>query len=171
MKSFRDSRETATMRGDVNKTSPLIEAVGTIDELDAFVGFAHSTCKDDAVREELKRIQRTIRSLLGELAGAPIAITAGNVRKLESLIEKTEESLPPLRNFILTWKSPEASSLNVCRVIARRAERRLLEMEKSEPINKEAFRYFNRLSDVFFALARLCERKAGFDEETWNGKD
>lgn len=176
MKSFRDSHETATMKGMEKKTSLRIEAVGAVDELDAFAGAAHACCTDKSIKEELKDIQRDLRSILSELAGAPVEITAGNVKKLDAIIEKTEKSLPPLRNFILTWNSREATTLNVCRTVARRAERRLLAfaeagMPKDLPINNESFRYLNRLSDVFFALARLAEKNAGFGEEKWSEKD
>ncbi|MBI4014639.1 MAG: cob(I)yrinic acid a,c-diamide adenosyltransferase [Candidatus Aenigmarchaeota archaeon] len=170
MKVFRDSHKTLTVKGMKEKTSLRVEALGTVDELDAFVGAARACCTDGNIRKELKGVQQDLRSLLAELAGAARVITANDVSKLDTLIEKTEKPLPPLRNFILTWNSPEASSLNVCRAVARRAERRLLALKKKEPVNEQAFRYLNRLSDVFFAMARLADKNAGFAGEKWNGR-
>lgn len=171
MKAFKDSPETNLAGGKTSKTSARVEAYGTIDELQSFAGLARSRAKDEEIKHILKEIQEDLFTIGAELADTQyklkVKISAENVKKLEYIIEKSEKELEPLTHFILAGGAPEAALLDACRTVARRAERNILRLMEKEQINGEVFRYINRLSDVFFALSRLANKRAGEKEEKW----
>ncbi len=171
MKAFRDSAETNIVGGKALKTSERVEAYGTVDELQSAAGLARSSSKDKEIHDILKGIQEDLFTIGAELADPEgrmkVAIAAGDVKKLEGIIAKAEKELEPLAHFILTSGTQEAALLDVCRTVARRAERNILRLREKEEISNEVFRYINRLSDVFFALSRLANKRAGEKEEQW----
>jgi cob(I)alamin adenosyltransferase len=161
MKNYRDSSETALWDGSAKKTSARIEAIGTVDELNSFVALARSRVKDVQIEKTLHYIQRELFILQSDLANPKanedIRITEQHVEKLEELIERFEAELAPMNKFKIPGGTPENALLHVCRTITRRAERNI--------------RYINRLSDVFFALARLSHKRQGVEEEDWLGRE
>ena len=125
----------------------------------------------------LKQIQKELFELGADLATPPESkaqgvkrITAEHTKGLESTIARFEEELEPLHKFILPGGAPGAALLHICRAVCRRAERRVVELSKSEPINKECIVYLNRLSSLFFELARVINVRANVSEEEWNAK-
>lgn len=165
-----DSGETHL--GDMSrvpKDHPRIEAYGVVDELNAFVGLMLTTCEvPDARRALLERIQNDLFDLGADLALPPsddgrtrLRIVPAYIEWLESVCDEVNADLPPLRSFVIPGGSPFAAHLHVCRTVCRRAERFAFRIDDANP---EALRYLNRLSDLFFILAREAN---GPDEPLW----
>jgi cob(I)alamin adenosyltransferase len=143
----------------VPKTHPRIEAYGDVDELGAHIGVAITTAgMPPRTVEWLKRIQNDLFDL-----GADLAVPEGGDRErlrvvpsqvdwLENACDEVNETLEPLRSFVLSGGNPAAAWLHVCRTICRRAERRVVAL--GEEASPEAIRYLNRLSDLLFILSR-----------------
>ncbi|SFR61679.1 cob(I)yrinic acid a,c-diamide adenosyltransferase [Halogeometricum limi] len=154
----------------VSKTSPRIEAYGTVDEVNALVGRVRPTGYDD-VDEKLERVQNHLHVLQADFANpdpnedAPV-VTADHVSELESFIDEAEEELEPLRSFILPGGGDAGARLHHARTVSRRAERRAVAFARDEPANEEAIRYLNRLSDALFVFARLVNQRDGVPEES-----
>ncbi len=164
-----DEGKTALFGGRrVGKDSVRIEAYGTVDELNAFLGYACSCAESDEIRSYLTEIQHEL-FLLGSDLATPIdsknvnvsRITADNVQRLETLIDTLEEQLQPIRYFILPGGTETASRLHVCRTISRRTERRIVHLATTEEINELDIKYINRLSDLLFVLARYANHIDG----------
>jgi len=154
----------------LRKDSTLIEAMGTIDELNSFVGLAESHLVHVAdVREALTVVQHDLFDLGGALAvpGVPM-LTDAHVARVERFITAWNDSLPPLKEFILPGGSPAIGALHVARAVCRRAERRLLTALAEVPVPDQAGTvYLNRLSDLLFIAARTVARAEGQPERAW----
>ncbi len=146
----------------VSKNAPRVEAIGAIDEANAAIGTArlHAEPETDAL---LSEIQNDLFDLGADLCvpeTAPdrgagrLRIAAGQVDRLERRIDDANGHLTPLESFILPGGSPLAAHLHLARTVVRRAERALIDLIRSDPVNPEAVRYVNRLSDLLFVLAR-----------------
>jgi cob(I)alamin adenosyltransferase len=151
------------------KDSARIEAVGTIDELNSWMGLLIAECQDtEALREPLTEIQHRLFDLGGELAVPGFTlITEVMVTDLEILCDALNQSLPPLKEFILPGGSRTAGMAHMARAVARRAERTLVTLHASEPLNPALRHYINRLSDVLFVVARTLARRDGGNEVFW----
>jgi len=154
----------------LRKDSALIEAMGTIDELNSFIGLAESHLVDVGdVREVLTVVQHDLFDLGGALAvpGVPM-LTDGHVMRLDGIIAGWNDTLPPLKEFILPGGSPAIAALHVARTVCRRAERRLLTamLDASTP-GQAGTVYLNRLSDLLFIAARTVARAEGQPERSW----
>lgn len=167
-----DKGETSLVGGAVSKNDPRVEAYGTIDELSSFIGMAQSVSTQEKVNVILDRVQNDLFSIGAELAtvtakGSESRIKADDVLWLEKSSDDVESHLTPIRKFVLPGGSNVSSALHVARTVARRAERRLVSLSKSEYVNPEILRYVNRLSDLLFIMARYCNEKLGVKERTW----
>jgi len=154
----------------VSKTSPRIEAYGTVDEANALIGTARPTGYDD-VDDTLGRIQNQLHIVQADFANPDPdeedpAITAEHVETLEDAIDDAETELDPLTSFVLPGGSEAGATLHHARAVTRRAERRAVELAADQPVNGEAIRYLNRLSDGLFVLARLVNARDGVPEES-----
>jgi len=172
-----DKGDTALGNGTrVAKHDPRVEAYGTSDELNCFVGVArlHASDETDAA---LSRIQNDLFDLGADLCRPemdkdadaeypPLRLASAQVDRLEAEIDVMNASLEPLRSFILPGGTPLAAQLHVCRTVARRAERLATELAVTQDINEAAVRYLNRLSDWFFVAARMAN-DAGKDDVLW----
>ncbi|MEP3442117.1 MAG: cob(I)yrinic acid a,c-diamide adenosyltransferase [Sulfitobacter sp.] len=172
-----DKGDTALGNGArVAKHDPRVEAYGTSDELNCFVGTArlHASDETDAA---LSRIQNDLFDLGADLCRPdmenddkaeypPLRMMPNQVDRLEAEIDAMNANLEPLRSFILPGGTPLAAQLHVCRTVARRAERLATELATTQPINEAAVRYLNRLSDWFFVAARMANN-AGKDDVLW----
>ena len=169
-----DSGETALGNGArVAKFSLRVEAYGTVDELNSFVGVSrlHSEGKMD---EALTSIQNDLFDLGADLATPiekkpkfkPLRITSNQVVNLEKIIDQFNKKLSPLNSFILPGGSESASFLHNARTVARRAETQMVTLSKKEKINDQASKYINRLSDLLFVLSRV-ENKNGKNDILW----
>jgi cob(I)alamin adenosyltransferase len=169
-----DAGNTAVIGARVAKDDPRIEAIGTIDELNAFVGQAAAMIGgEDEMFADLQRDLTVIQHELFDCGSdlAMVRLDAGKLRmsadivaRLESWIDRYHEAAPPLSRFILPGGSPLAAALHVCRTVCRRAERRIVTLAGQQEIHREVQRYVNRLSDFFFAAARAVNARLGLDD-------
>lgn len=161
--------------GRVSKASTRVEAYGTVDELNASLGVAIAIDREGLVSAELSRVQHLLFRLGAMLASTPEAaakltrVVAADAASLEAWIDRLELDLAPLRRFILPGGSPLAAQLHLARTVCRRAERRVVSLASVEPVDAEAIRFLNRLSDLLFVLARWCNARAGTPETEWGG--
>jgi cob(I)alamin adenosyltransferase len=146
----------------VDKDSARVHAMGEVDELNSQVGAVLLHDLDGATRECLVDVQHALFDIGGELAipGAEV-VDDGYVEALEGHLDRLNEPLPPLKEFILPGGGPGAVACHVARAVCRRAERRLLELARDETVNEASRRYLNRLSDLLFVLARVQARVEG----------
>ena len=154
------------------KDSARIEAVGTIDELNSWVGLLLAELpEDEPLIEPLTEIQHRLFDLGGELAVPGFQLIQSQmVSDLEVLCDQLNEELPPLKEFILPGGSTSAGLCHMARAVARRAERVIVTLSKDESIGDDLKRYINRLSDVLFVMARQLARRGGGQEVFWKSK-
>jgi len=179
-----DRGETGLAGGQrVPKDSLRIEAYGTVDELNAFIGSARESARDAIVvgctglrrlEEILLRVQHELFNLGSILATLPedvhpkqARITDAEIARLETEMDQMNEPLPPLRSFVLPGGSRLNTDLHVCRSVCRRAERIAVALARQESIPEEAVRYLNRLSDALFVWSRWASYAAGVKETLW----
>jgi cob(I)alamin adenosyltransferase len=152
----------------VGKDSLRVHAMGDVDELNSHIGLLMCEELPLALREELISIQHDLFDLGGELCiPGYTLITDTHVARLDTLLEKYNADLPPLKDFILPAGSRAASLAHVCRTICRRAERAIVTLGNSEKINDNPRQYMNRLSDLLFVLSRVLNRFAGGSDVLW----
>ena len=156
----------------ITKDSPRIEAVGTIDELNSWIGLLLAELPaDEPLIEPLTEIQHRLFDLGGELAVPGFQLIQSQmVSDLEILCDQLNEELPPLKEFILPGGSTSAGLCHMARAVARRAERVIVTLSKDESIGDDLKRYINRLSDVLFVMARQLARRDGGQEVFWKSK-
>jgi cob(I)alamin adenosyltransferase len=154
------------------KDSIRIEAVGTIDELNSWIGLLIADLPvDEVLTESLTEIQHRLFDLGGELAVPGFQlITKEMVSDLEALCDELNGALPPLKEFILPGGSKAAGLCHMARAVARRAERAIVTLAKKEAVADDLRRYINRLSDVLFVMARQLARRDGGQEVFWKSK-
>ena len=155
----------------VTKDSPRIEACGSLDELNAGIGVARSQIVPDSVDGVLRRVQEILFVIGAELAhpeasgrGDPV-LGDDEIRNLENEIDKFEESLKPIRQFILPGGSRAGAQLHLVRALVRRTERKCVALSRNEELNSRILGYLNRLSDLCFVLARYVNQQESAPEE------
>jgi cob(I)alamin adenosyltransferase len=169
-----DRGETALAGGQrVAKDSLRIEAYGTVDELNAFIGVARAGAPDE-LATILLRVQHELFNLGSILATLPedvhpkqARVTDAEIARLEAEMDAMNEGLPPLRSFVLPGGSRLNAELHVCRTVCRRAERVCVALARVESVPEEAVRYLNRLSDALFVWSRWASRVEGVAETLW----
>jgi cob(I)alamin adenosyltransferase len=151
----------------ISKSSELPEALGALDELNAFLGFAKTRSADERIRKNVREIQETLFIIQASVAGADKRIGKDAVSWVEALVNDIEEEIPPLKGFSVSGGTELSALLDVARTLARRAERRLIAVEEAGvcELSPETKAYMNRLSSLLFALARLANHLAGVAEE------
>ena len=170
---FGDKGKTSLYGGKtVSKGSLRIDAYGSIDELNSWLGIVLNELKNSKIKKELLIIQSDLFEI-----GASLASTMENkknkgyfekrVKEFEEQIDSFTKKLPELSNFILPGGVKSGSSLHVARTVCRRAERRVAELSEKEELNKEILVYINRLSDLLFTLARYINYKENRKEIVW----
>lgn len=159
----------------VAKTDLRVEAYGTVDEANSALGLARATTASESIAEWLEEVQTDLFALGAELASTPGKVASlgtpridqKRVERLEQLMDLVDARLEPLKNFILPGGSLAASALHHARTVARRAERRVLELHGSHPVNADIRLYLNRLSDLLFLLARYENSVSGTPDIAW----
>jgi cob(I)alamin adenosyltransferase len=152
----------------VPKDSPLIEAIGAVDELNAALGMLAAEALPDEVRSCIVDVQHDLFDLGGELSRPGHTIlTDDYVARLERALDGFNRSLPPLKDFILPGGSRPAALAHVGRTVCRRAERRIVSLARKKSASPLAVRYLNRLSDLLFVLARVLNQTAGRGDVLW----
>jgi cob(I)alamin adenosyltransferase len=153
----------------VPKDGVRVEAYGTVDELNSTIGvvLAVPGIPPD-VAAVLAVVQHELFDLGGELCIPGHVLTSdAHVARLERELDRFNELLPPLKDFILPGGGPAAAACHVARTVCRRAERRVWTLVASEPVPPAAPRYLNRLSDLLFVLARVLARHERGEEVLW----
>ena len=149
----------------VSKSSERIRAYGTVDELNSLVGVCRSHA--DEKEEELEEIQNELHILQAELANRDpdTRLTENNIERLEDRCDYFQEECPPLRSFVLAGGCKSAAQLHNARSVARRAERKIVRLDQDEELREEVLAYINRLSDLFFLMARHENHLEGVEEK------
>ena len=175
---FGDSGETALYGGTrLGKDEPRIEAIGTVDELNAYIGYAQTLVADVDLSELMARVQNHLFDVGADLAtpathtkASEFRIPADFTTEMESAIDTLSAELPPLTNFILPGGCPAGAILHVARVVCRRSERCVVRLAREAEVNPEILRSLNRLSDLLFILARAVNCRAQTPEPIWESQ-
>ncbi len=170
-----DLGNTSLIDGEiVDKHNLYVDAYGTIDELNSFLGLLKDYIKDDKIKYILNNIQLKLFSIGSILASGKnqnfsekVKIEKKDVRFIELEIDRLNEYLPDLKNFIVPGGHKTSSYSHVCRSICRRAERKISELNKKSALDSNILAYINRLSDFFFVLSRFLKYTDNVDENYW----
>ncbi len=170
-----DRGETALFGGRrVPKSDLRVDAYGTVDELNSFLGLLRDSVGNQHTREILAHTQHRLFTLGAHLASDPAKhpptpdLLPADVQLLEDEMDSMDEALAPLKHFILPGGHPTVSICHICRTVCRRAERLTVALAQSgEPVEDIALQYLNRLSDYFFILARFLAKDLGVEEVIW----
>ncbi len=154
----------------VSKDSPLIEASGSLDELNALIGVVRTYALPGDMDLAFQKIQNDLFTIGAQIStpeesGVTVqGIGDEEIGNLEREIDDLENRLPPLKQFILPGGSKEAAAVHLARTVARRAERRCVALSRSAKIDLRVLRYLNRLSDFLFLLARYANQFQGMQD-------
>jgi cob(I)alamin adenosyltransferase len=168
----RTGDDGSTGLGDgsrVPKDSARVGAYGTVDELNSTIGMVLA-CDGvgEDIRETLTQVQHELFDLGGELCIPGMAmIEDADIDRLEQVLDRFNDPLPPLKDFILPGGGMAASCCHLARTVCRRAEREVIALGRVEAIRPQAQRYLNRLSDLLFVLCRVLARGSGHGEVLW----
>ena len=171
-----DTGETSLFdKSRVSKADPRVDAYGEVDELNASLGAARAARLDADLTAVLEQIQCELFAVGARLADPSsriaarvekAAVTSVEVEQLESMIDRLEAQLPPLRRFILPGGSSAGALLHLARTVCRRAERRVVGLGAGA-VDPVIVTYLNRLSDLLFVMARVANYRAGTAEVEW----
>ena len=157
----------------IEKDNLQFDALGALDELNSNIGVARSVCDDEEIGNFLKGVQQNLLIILGNIGTEEGYEEDERIKKLKQdevdalldSIKKHEASLPILTSFILPSGTQLSAYLHICRVFTRRAERRCVALRQQKKFDDTILQYLNRLSDVFFALARYVNHAHNIPEE------
>jgi len=154
----------------IAKDAPRVEAFGTVDEANSAIG---AILAAPSFPEQFHRCLITVQHDLFELGGELCipgheAIEQSFVDRLEADLDAFNADLPPLKDFILPGGGPATAACHVARTIVRRAERRVITLQRTEDVRAEVLRYLNRLSDLLFVIARQVVRAENGTEVLWD---
>ena len=158
----------------VNKHNLSVDAYGTVDELNSFLGLLKDYIKDETIKDILNNIQPKLFSIGSILASGKnqnmlekVKIEKKDVKYIEFHIDSMNNELPELKNFIIPGGHKISSYSHVCRSICRRAERRISELNNEQSVDPNILSYINRLSDFFFVLSRYLMYSDKIEETRW----
>ena len=170
-----DKGSTSLVGGTrVSKADLRLEAYGTVDELNAYIGLLGDQPVNEVRKELLKEIQDRLFTIGSHLASEPDGVTKrlpdlldSDLVLLENKMDEMNEALPPLRAFILPGGHASVSFGHVARTVCRRAERAVILLHEREEVDEIIIRYLNRLSDFLFMLCRKMAQELAVEEVTW----
>jgi len=166
-----DKGETGLGDGSrISKDEPRIECIGALDELNSFIGFVKVAISDAGIITFLEKIQNDLFNIGGSLSipGTEIkTVDDEYIAALEKQVDTWNNELPPLKEFVLPGGNEASARLHLARTSTRNTERKLVTLHKNEPLPDTWLQYINRLSDVFFVLARKLQYDSGVDEKQW----
>ena len=155
----------------ISKDSLRVQAMGEIDELNSHIGLLMCEPMPEDVRSLLVEIQHQLFNLGGELSIPGFELLkADAVLALDEALARYNDQLPRLQEFILPAGSRAAAQAHVCRTVARRAERQVVALGRSDTLRDTPRQYLNRLSDLMFVLARVLNRMNGGDDVYWKSE-
>ena len=166
-----DAGETSLFGGArIAKNDLRIEAYGTVDELNSFLGLARASWPSSPIDSQLRNVQSDLFDIGAHLAAPDsdrfAGVSPSRIDALEHDIDRMEAELTPLKSFILPGGSPAASQLHVARTVCRRAERLIVALgDKSTTLP-----YLNRLADFLFVTARYANLRHGVPDTPWSGR-
>lgn len=170
-----DKGQTSLIGGTrVAKHHIRIEAYGTVDELNSWMGVIRDSVSDDAVKKLVIDIQDKLFTIGSHLASDPEKsrmklpeITDAHVTVMETAIDEIDKAVPPMKNFVLPGGHLSVSHCHVARCVCRRAERCIIHLSETAPVEEVIIRYINRLSDYLFMLSRKLTHDLGAEEIPW----
>ncbi|MEO6138447.1 MAG: cob(I)yrinic acid a,c-diamide adenosyltransferase [Luteimonas sp.] len=152
----------------VAKDSARVAAYGTVDEANSSIGMVLASPLPDDIAQLLVTLQHQLFDLGGELCiPGHAAVFDADIDALEVALDRYNEPLPPLKDFILPGGGEAAARCHVARTVVRRAERETVTLARHDVVRPEAIRYLNRLSDLLFVLSRVLARASGHGEVLW----
>ncbi len=155
----------------IDKDSKRLEAIGCVDELNSIIGIVLAHDTPAGIGAYLNAIQHDLFDLGGELAIPDATImTTQHTQTLEQWLDKLNQDLPYLKEFILPAGGKATSSCHLARSVCRRAERRCVSLDRDEKLNPAILTYLNRLSDLLFVIARTLSRAESGKEVYWDRK-
>jgi cob(I)alamin adenosyltransferase len=163
----------------VPKSHHRIEAYGTVDELNSYIGLCRDLLEDNATRDLLQEIQDRLFTIGSSLACDPVKepkmripdLKETDVQLLEKEIDRMNEVIPAMKSFILPGGHPTVSHLHIARCICRRAERCCVRLElESLEVDSVILKYLNRLSDYLFILSRYAGHQMNIQEIPWKAR-
>lgn len=178
-----DTGQTSLFGGQrVLKSHERVEAYGTIDELNAFIGLVRDGTDDESVKAFLLTVQHDLFVIGAHVATPPEKktlksgksrlsireIEEKDIQKMEDEIDKMNDLLAPMTHFILPGGHLSVSYCHVARTVCRRTERLCVQLNENSPVNQLFIQYLNRLSDYLFVLARKLAKEFNVDEVKWN---
>ena len=156
----------------IAKSHPRILAYGTVDEANAALGIVLTNSLDEDVTELLTKIQNDLFVVGADLSNPNLndvknRVSLDLIEALEQHIDKFESELPPLTNFILPGGDAAAAQLHYVRTVVRRAETQTVQLSEKDEINSNCIKYLNRLSDLFFVMGRLINKRKNREDIPW----
>ncbi|MEM8526766.1 MAG: cob(I)yrinic acid a,c-diamide adenosyltransferase [Bacteroidota bacterium] len=172
-----DKGETSLFGGKrLPKNHIRIEAYGTVDELNSYIGLLRDVIELEEVRALLKDIQDRLFTIGANLASDPDKemqvpdVKASDIEVLEHSMDKMEATLVPLKHFVLPGGHTSVSFCHIARCVCRRAERITIALQQESPVEAVIVKYLNRLSDYLFMLARFQAKNVGVEEIKWEAR-
>jgi len=156
----------------IAKSHPRIISYGIVDEVNAALGIVLINSMDDDITKILTEIQNDLFLVGADLSNPNLSdvknrVSLNMIQRLEQHIDKFELELPPLTNFILPGGDVAAAQLHYVRTVVRRAETQVVQLSENEEINSNCIKYLNRLSDLFFVMGRLINKRKNIDDILW----
>lgn len=151
----------------ISKSSELPEALGSLDEMNAFLGFVKMRCEEPRIRDMVRETQEMLFIVQAQVAGADKKLPEGLAERTGEAVNAIEKEIPPITAFSIAGGTELSALLDVSRTLARRTERRIIAVVEAglREVPPETKAYLNRLSSLLFALARLANHLAGVPEE------
>lgn len=171
-----DKGDTSLIGGTrVKKDNIRIEAYGTVDELNSWIGILRLDSKEEQIRETLEKVQNHLFNIGALLAEDPEKskmtlkqISPAQIEMMELLIDRLDALLPPLKQFILPGGSMRSSHAHISRTVCRRTERLVVSLAQTTIVDDLIIQYLNRLSDMLFVLSRYWEQEDGITSLPWD---
>jgi cob(I)alamin adenosyltransferase len=155
----------------VNKDSLRVDAMGDADELNSVIGIMITEGVPETLQAPLTQIQHDLFNLGGEICmPGYVILKQERINDLENLIDTLNENLTPLKEFILPGGTKAAAYCHLARTVCRRAERKLIQLHRTESVTAISLQYLNRLSDLLFVMCRIINQSAGVNDVLWNNE-
>ncbi|CAG0954429.1 cob(I)alamin adenosyltransferase [Methylophilaceae bacterium] len=155
----------------VNKDSLRVDAMGDVDELNAVIGILLTEPLSEIIAATLTRIQHDLFDLGGEICIPGHAmVKAERITALENILDRLNDRLEPLKEFILPGGTRAAAYCHLARTVCRRAERQLTRLSREEAVTSISLQYLNRLSDLLFVMCRVLNQDANRPDVLWKNE-